>query len=91
MIDSQEKAVLPLSLQEKLASLENLLREQNPGYAGVLDWIHGETRKHPEYVYALSDEQIALIVCGYERYTKITIDVGKVSKKQAALLTADDV
>ena len=82
---------LPLSLQEKLLALEAALKEQNSGYASILDFIHGETRKHPEYVYALTDEQIATIVCGYERYTKISIDVGKVSKKQAALLTADDI
>lgn len=91
MTSPKEDLSLPLSIKEKLADLEQKLRDQNPGFATVLQALHAETGKHPEYVYALSDEEIALIVSGYERYTKLTIDVGKVTKKQAAMLTVEDI
>ena len=82
---------LPFSLQEKLEALKVALLAQNPAFTSALSVIHAETKKHPEYVYALSDEQFATIVEGYSRHTQITSDGGKVSRKQAALLNEDDI
>ncbi len=91
MSDPSEVAELPFTIKEKLASLANALKEQNNGYVNALNFIHKECLAHPEYVYALSDEEFVSIVNGYERYTKVSIDVGKLTKKSAALLSPDDI
>lgn len=88
---SDVQTPLPTTLKEKLASLELSLKNQNPAYESALAFIHAETHRHPEYVYMLSDEEICTIVQGYEMYTKLSIDVGKISKKQGNLLDANNV
>jgi hypothetical protein len=88
---TMEKVELPTTLKQKLASLEAMLKEQNPGYEKVLNDIHQETYKNPTYVYSLSDEEFLLIVQGYERYTKTQIDTGKLTKKQISMLDEDSV
>jgi len=82
---------LPFEIVEKLEKLKADLFSQNPNYVNALAFLQKETALHPEYVYALSDEQILLMVQGYERYTNISIKVGKLSKKSGSLLDANSV
>ncbi len=91
MNNPSEIEPLPFSLREKLEDLKQKLLAQNPGYKDALNFIHAETQKHPEYVFALSDEEMQVIVSGYSRFAKIEIDVGKMTKKQAAELSEDDI
>lgn len=91
MIEKSEVSPLPFEVREKLLKLESLLKEQNPSYETALAELHKLTFNKPEYVYAMTDEEFATIVAGYERYTNISISVGKVSKKSGSLLTEDSV
>lgn len=87
---------LPIGVQEKLLALKDALLTQNPQYASILNTLHAETKGHPEYVYALSDEELQTIFSGYEKFSNLKILEGTpkekgVSKKVGASLSLDDI
>jgi len=86
-------AELPILLQERIQFLADALHAQNPGFVTALKDIHKMTQENAEYVYAMTDEQFRTIVDGYKRYTKIEIDVKKVSARKmdkAAIAAMDE-
>jgi len=60
---------LPFSLEEKLTSLDSLLKERSPLIKVALQEIHTLLKKQPENVTILSEEQIASIVQSLEQVT----------------------
>lgn len=83
------------TIKFKCAELQQKLQAAEPGYKNVLKEIHENIRKTPELMYALADEEIAIIVGGLQKFSGIEIAAikvkEKITKKQAANLTADDV
>lgn len=79
----------------RCAELEQKLQESTPEYKVILKDLHEKIRETPELLYALDDSQIAIIVAGLSKFTGIAISEAKskekISKKQAASLTEDDV
>lgn len=84
-------------LKLKCAELERALTEDTPGYKTVLREIHENIRKTPEMLYALADEEIAVVVSGLSKLSDTEIletkkkEAKTISKKLAAKLSADDV
>jgi hypothetical protein len=79
----------------KCAELEQALQTEDPRFKVVLKDLHEGIRKTPELLYALGDDQIALVVAGLSKFTGVEITTAKTSakitKKVAGKLTEDDV
>lgn len=88
-------ALSPEALKMKVADLQVMLEQKQPGYSGLLQLIHTNLANQPELVYKLEDPEIAIVIKGLETYQRVEITEPKakkpVSKKQGALLSADDV
>lgn len=90
---------LPNDLAEKIkfrcAELQQALEQEQPGYKTILQDIHEKIRETPELLYALKDEDIAVLVSGLEKHTGVVIAEKKakepMTKKRAAKLTEDDI
>lgn len=84
-------------VREKCFQLEKAVEQNAPNYKVLLKEIHEKIRETPELVYALKDEEIAIVVSGLSKWTGVEIetakkaDAKKISKKQASLLSEDDV
>ncbi len=75
---------LPFELSEKLASLENLIKEKHPRMPTLLQEIHAALRQQPENVVLLSEEEISSIVEGLKIQTGVSFAQSAVSSKGAA-------
>ena len=75
---------LPFELEEKLASLETLIKEKHPRMPSLLQEIHSALRQQPENVVLLNEEQIAAIVEGLKIQTGVVFAQSAVSSKGAA-------
>jgi hypothetical protein len=75
---------LPFELSEKLASLENLIKEKHPRMPALLQEIHAALRQQPENVVLLNEEEISSIVEGLKIQTGVSFAQSAVSSKGAA-------
>lgn len=75
---------LPFELAEKLANLENLIKEKHPRMPTLLQEIHSALRQQPENVVLLSEEEISCIVEGLKIQTGVSFAQSAVSAKSAA-------
>ena len=75
---------LPFELEEKLASLDNLIKEKNPRMPTLLQEIHAALRQQPENVVLLSEEEIRTIIEGLKIQTGVAFAQSAVSSKGAA-------
>lgn len=75
---------LPFELSEKLASLENLIKEKHPRMPTLLQEIHAALRQQPENVVLLNEEEISSIVEGLKIQTGVSFAQSAVSSKGAA-------
>lgn len=75
---------IPFELEEKLASLETLIKEKHPRMPTLLQEIHSALRQQPENVVLLNEEQIAAIVEGLKIQTGVSFAASAVSAKGAA-------
>jgi hypothetical protein len=67
-------------LQEKLASLESLIKEKHPRMPTLLQEIHSALRAQPENVVLLSEDEIQVIIEGLEIQTGVKLAEAAVSK-----------
>jgi len=72
---------LPFELAEKLASLENLIKEKHPRMPTLLQEIHSALRQQPENVILLSEEEISSIVEGLKIQTGVAFAQAAVAGK----------
>ena len=72
---------LPFELAEKLASLENLIKEKHPRMPTLLQEIHSALRQQPENIVLLSEEEIAAIVSGLKIQTGVAFAQAAVAGK----------
>lgn len=75
---------LPFELEEKLASLDSLIKEKHPKMPTLLQEIHSALRQQPENVVLLSEEEIHTIVEGLKIQTGVAFAQSAVSSKGAA-------
>ena len=76
-------------IQEKIITLGDMLKQQLPAFPTVLRDIHSHLKKDEEIVTLLSEEEIAIIVSGLSRQTKVTITTA--AKKAASNKTLKNV
>lgn len=83
------------AIKMKIAELDQSIQQSLPGYIGILNTIHRETREQPELLYKLDDEEIAVLVSGMGNYHKQEIVVpkqkAKITKAQGSQMSEDDV
>jgi len=60
-------------IQEKIATLGDMLEQQLPGFPTALRDIHKQLKADEEIVTLLSEEEIAIIVSGLSKQTKVHI------------------
>jgi hypothetical protein len=82
-------------IQIRIAELGQAIEKQMPGYKGMLQIIHRELGEHPELLYKLKDEEIAIVISGMEKFHEIEIvevkDKKTITKKQGNLLDENSV
>jgi hypothetical protein len=84
MMTTTSPSNLPFELAEKLANLENLIKEKHPRMPTLLQEIHSALRQQHENVVLLSEEEISCIVEGLKIQTGVSFAASAVSAKSAA-------
>ncbi|PIQ02146.1 MAG: hypothetical protein COW76_01655 [Shewanella sp. CG18_big_fil_WC_8_21_14_2_50_42_11] len=78
-----------MDLQEQLTAeiltLEEQLLEVSPLMPQTLRKIHTELAKNPQLIQPLTDEQIAVITKGLQKYTETEIITAKEKKRKPSL------
>ena len=75
-------------LQEKLASLESLIKEKHPRMPTLLQEIHAALKAQPENVTLLPEEEIAILVKGLQHQTGTFLAETAVKKKSSSGIQA---
>jgi len=81
---TQDKVEIPFNLKEKLEGLKASLLGGDAKFATYLEEIRKITLTNPEFVYALSDEEIQSILAGMGKYQGIQIQLTERKPKDKA-------
>lgn len=82
--------------REKILQIQAFLEMNNPGIRTFMAEIHKQLNANGDVVQALTEDEIAIIVSGYEKVSNITIAETAVKQAKSGgaklkKLTADDL
>jgi len=89
MAESQQTAPTPLDnsqqVVDRIAMLQETLRNNSPAYESLLHTIHVQLAKDPDVVHLLTEDQIGMIVAGLSKKKDVVIATTLQKSKKTSL------
>ena len=80
-----------MAVKEKIAELDAVIKAAHPRMPLLLREIHSVLAKDTSVVTLLADEEIAVLVSGLERQTKVEITTATLKKKAPKNVSVADL